>query len=179
MKRRQVIQTIVLATAGAVLLPGCFREKIKQYPLKNFRIAPSQEELLESLTQTILPKTKEFIGAQDLQAREFVLRMMDDCTSPEEQKKFAEGLKAFADGFEAKYHQSFTDSEEKQKLEWLTFLNSQEKANESAYFFLRSTKRYTVQVFTTSEAYLTKVLDYKMIPGASAERCLPIKKTNL
>ena len=44
--------------------------------------------MLAELAETIIPKTKNFIGAKDLKAHEFLLTMVDDCMAPEDQKVF-------------------------------------------------------------------------------------------
>ncbi len=71
--------------------------------------------MLAELTETIMPKTKNFIGAKDLKTHEFVLTMVDDCTSPEDQEKFTDGLKAFDKLSHDKFGQLFTGYTAKQK----------------------------------------------------------------
>ena len=95
MKRRTAIRNVVIISAGAGLLPSCMQESRSSLPLKNISITASEEKMLAELTEMIIPKTNNFIGAKDLKAHEFMLTMIDDCARPEEQKKFTDGLKAF------------------------------------------------------------------------------------
>ena len=95
MKRRTAIRNVVIISAGASLLPSCVQESSSSIPLKHISVTGSQEQMLAQLTEAIIPKTKNFVGAKDLKAHEFMLTMIDDCVSPEEQKSFTEGLKDF------------------------------------------------------------------------------------
>ena len=86
MNRRTAIRNVVIISAGASLfLPACRRTKPASR-LRHIKIDGAQEKLLEELTETILPKTNNFIGANDLKTQDFILIMANDCASPEEQK---------------------------------------------------------------------------------------------
>ena len=122
MNRRTAIRNVVIITAGAGLLPSCSNNDKRVISLKNISITGSQEQMLAELTETIIPKTKNFIGAKDLKTHEFVLTMVDDCTSPEEQKKFTDGLKAFDKLSHDKFGQLFTGYTAKQKKNCLLIL---------------------------------------------------------
>src|SRR5687767_14737893 len=118
MNRRTAIRNVVIISAGAGLLPSCMRDDKSSIPLKNISVTGSQEKMLAELTEAIIPKTKNFIGANDLKAHEFVLTMVDDCSSPEDQKKFTDGLKAFDKLSHDKFGQLFIiyTPEQKQTL---------------------------------------------------------------
>ncbi len=101
MKRRTLLRNMVIISAGTVLLPACRTDKTVA-GLKNISLKESQLEMLSQLSETILPSTPKFIGAKELKSHEFLLRMVDDCTSPEDQKKFTDGLKAFEEACDKK-----------------------------------------------------------------------------
>src|ERR1044071_1554699 len=108
MNRRTAIRHAVLLAAGAALLPSCTNsDKAASIPLKNLSLTGAQEDMLAALSETIIPKTNNFIGASDLCSHEFVLTMVDDCSSPEEQQQFSRGLKQFEEACEKKWGQSF------------------------------------------------------------------------
>ena len=108
MNRRTALRNVMIVSAGAAFLPSCLQTDKASFPLKNISLTGSQERMLAMLTETIIPKTKNFIGANDLKAHEFLLTMVDDCFHPEDQQKFTEGMKAFDKLSHDKFGQLFT-----------------------------------------------------------------------
>jgi hypothetical protein len=172
MNRRTAIRNVVIISAGVGLLPSCMQEDKSIVPLKNISITGSQEKMLSQLTEAIIPKTNNFIGAKDLKAHEFVLTMIDDCTSPEDQKKFTDGLKAFDKLSHDKFGQIFTSYTPKQKHSLLTDIENKKDIPEEVLKFYGTVKRYTVQSFTSSKEYLTDIRKYKMVPGPVFKGCV-------
>ena len=148
MKRRTAIRNVVIISAGAGLLPSCMHEGSSSIPLKNISITGSQEQMLAHLTEAIIPKTKNIIGANDLKAHQFVLTMIDDCVSPEDRKKFTEGLKDFDKLSHDKFGQVFTSFTPEQKRSLIADIESKKNISENVQNFYGTVKRYTVQSFT-------------------------------
>jgi hypothetical protein len=172
MNRRTAIRNVVIISAGAGLLPSCMRDDKSSIPLKNISVTGSQEQMLAELTETIIPKTKNFVGARELKAHEFVLTMIDDCVSPEDQKKFTEGLKAFDKISHDKFGQLFISYTPKQKHSLLADIENKKDIPEDVLKFYGTVKRYTVQSFTSSKEYMTGIKKYKMIPGPVFKGCV-------
>jgi len=175
MNRRTAIRNVVFISAGAGLLPSCMQENKNSIPLKNISVTGSQEQMLGELTESILPKTKNFIGAKDIKAHEFVLTMVDDCVSPEDQKKFTDGLKAFDKLSHDKFGQIFTSYTPRQKHSLLTDIENKKDIPEDVLKFYGTVKRYTIQSFTSSKEYMTGIRKYKMVPGYNFKGCVPVK----
>ena len=177
MKRRSAIRNVVFISAGAALLPSCLgKNKVVSIPLKNISLTGSQEDMLKALSEAIIPKTKSFIGANDLKAHEFVLTMVDDCYKPEEQKEFTEGLKSFDKLSHNKFGQIFKSFTPQQKKELLTAIESKKDIPEDVLKFYGIVKRHTVQAFTSSKEYMTDIRHYKIVPGGNFKGCTPVKK---
>lgn len=174
MNRRTAIRNVVIISAGAGLLPSCVNDDKSTIVLKNISLTHSQEKMLSALTETIIPQTNNFIGAKDLKSHEFVLTMVDDCLSPEEQKQFQDGLKAFDKLSHDKYGQLFTSYTPEQKKSLLTALESKKDIPEDALKFYQTVKRYTVQSFTSSKDYMTNIRKYKMVPGPNFKGCVKV-----
>ncbi len=174
MKRRTAIRNVVLISAGASLLPSCMQETGSSIPLKNISISGSQEQMFAQLTEIIIPKTKDFIGANDLKAHEFMLTMIDDCTSPDEQKNFTEGLKDFDKLSHDKFGQLFTSFTPEQKRSLIADIESKKDVPENVQKFYGTVKRYTIQSFTSSEKYLLDIRKYKQTPGGDFKGCVPV-----
>lgn len=174
MNRRTAIRNVIIISAGAGLLPSCLQEDKSIVFLKNISISGSQEKMLETLADAIIPKTNSFIGATDLKAHEFVLIMIDDCSSPEDQKKFTDGLKAFDKLSHDKFGQIFTGYTNEQKKSLLSDLEKNKEVPEDALNFYKTVKRYTLQSFTSSKEYMTDIKKYQMIPGPNFKGCVKV-----
>ena len=172
--RRVAIQQLLLIWAGAALLPSCLHEEEKvSIPLKLIHIEPADEQLLAELTETILPKT-DTPGARDLSAHLFALKMVDVCYTKQNQEKYIRGMKDFESWVMKKTGKSFGDGSAAEKQSLVAELDQQKSANDGISFFYQSTKRLTIQAYTTCEFYLTKIRGYKMIPG-KFQGCVPLK----
>lgn len=177
MNRRSAIRNVFIISTGAALLPACAGEDKGVIPLKNLSLTGSQERVLSALTESILPKTRSFAGAADLKAHEFLLTMMDDCTSPEEQKKFADGQKAFDELTRKKFSKLFSECSAEQKSELLKAIENKTDIPKEAAVFYNTVKGYTIQSFTSSKEYLTKIKKYQMVPGSNFKGCVPVGKS--
>ena len=172
MNRRTALRNVVIISAGAGLIPSCMQESKSSIPLKNISVSASYQDMLAELAEAIIPKTKNFIGAKELKAHEFVLTMIDDCASPEDQKKFTDGLKAFDKLSHDKHGQLFTSYTTKQKQALLTDIENKKDIPEDAMKFYGTVKRYTVQSFTSSKEYMIDIRKYKMVPGPVFKGCV-------
>jgi Gluconate 2-dehydrogenase subunit 3 len=174
MNRRTAIRNVIIITAGAGLLPSCVGDDKSSMVLKNISITGSQEKMLAALSEAIIPKTKNFIGASDLKAQEFLLTMVDDCASPGDQQKFMGGLTAFDKLSHDAFGQLFTGYTAEQKKELLQSIESKKGVPEEVLTFYATVKRYTLQSFTSSKEYLTAIRKYKIIPGSNFKGCVPV-----
>jgi len=175
MNRRTAIRNVVIISAGAGLLPSCMNNDTTVIPLKNIPVTGSQVKMLAELTEAIIPKTPAFIGAKDLKAHEFILTMVDDCSSPEDQKQFTAGLKAFDKLSHDKFGQLFTGYTAEQKRELLSDIEKGKAVDEEVVKFYKTVKRYTIQSFTSSKEYMTDIRKYNMVPGPVFKGCVPVK----
>jgi len=174
MKRRTAIRNVVIISAGASLLPSCMQESSSSIPLKHISVTGSQEQVLAHLTEAIIPKTKDFVGANDLKAHEFMLTMIDDCVSPDEQKNFTQGLEDFDKLSHDKFGKAFASFSPEQKRSLITDIESKKDIPENVQKFYATVKRYTVQSFTSSEKYLLDIRKYKQTPGGDFKGCVPV-----
>jgi Gluconate 2-dehydrogenase subunit 3 len=175
MNRRTAIRSAVIIGAGVALLPACKMTDKGSIPLKNLSITRSEQSMLEELCEAIIPKTKNFAGAKDLKSHEFLLAMIDDCTSPEEQKIFTAGLKAFDKLSHDKFGQIFTGYTAEQKKSLLSDIEKKNGVPDDVIVFYKTVKRYTVQSFTSSRQYMLEIRKYKMAPGPGFKGCVPVK----
>ena len=177
MDRRSSLKTLLIISAGSVLLPSCLQEKEKSsISLKNIKINGNDEELLSELSETIIPKTNT-PGAKDVSAHLFALMMIDDCYPPDNQDKFVKGLKEFKEINKKKFDKSFVKCTPSERTEILKSIQSEKNIPENVAFFYNAIKKLTIEAFTSSEYYLTKVHVYQLVPG-KFYGCVPVKKAS-
>ena len=172
--RRVAIQQLLLIWAGVALLPSCLHNEQKvSIPLKLIRIDPDDESMLAELAETILPKT-DTPGAKDLSAHLFALKMVDDCYSKTNQDKYIKGMKDFESYVMKKTGKSFAENDPAGRQTIVADLDQQKSSDDGMAFFYQSTKKLTIQAYTTCEYFMTKIRGYKMIPG-KFQGCVPLK----
>jgi hypothetical protein len=172
--RRVAIQQLLIIWAGAALLPSCLHNEQKvSIPLRQIHIEPEDETMLADLAETILPKT-DTPGAKDLSAHLFALKMVDDCFTKTNQEKYTRGMQAFESFVVKKTGKSFTENSVSERQAIVSDLEKQKPGADDMSFFYQSTKKLTIQAYTTCEYYLTKIRGYKMIPG-KFQGCVPLK----
>jgi hypothetical protein len=180
MERRTALKQMALLTGAAMLLPACGKnEKQVSVALKNIKISGAQEELLAELTEAIIPAT-DTPGAKELKVHQFILRMLDDCAEPEQQKDFMAGLQAFEDLSEKQLGKSFVEAGADERTNLLRELDKikQSKDNEEkkkpVHAFYSMMKDFTIRGYMSSEYVMTNQLYFKMVPGKFTG-CVEIK----
>jgi hypothetical protein len=174
LNRRSVIKQFLFVSAGMALIPSCLQDKSKPaVELKNFSISADQEALLAELAETIIPKTTS-PGAKDISAHRFALKMMDDCRSKEDQGKFLAGLVAFDKQAEKISGKSFLKQSPEERKAVLQEMEKDKESKDDAAGFYKTMKRFTIQAYSSSEFFLTKVQVYELIPGRY-HGCVPVK----
>ena len=172
--RRNAIKRLVLISAGAALLPACFHDHPKPAILtKHFQLNDDQQQQLEELTATMIPSGTT-PGARDVSAHLFVLKMLDDCFSKDDQDKFLRGLQQLDNASRQTAGAAFLKADATQREALLTALESQKLTDQDLNFFYTRTKRLTSLAYTTSQYYLTKIQVYELVPGRW-HGCVPVK----
>jgi hypothetical protein len=172
--RRVAIQQLLLIWAGVAFLPSCLHNEQKvSIPLKSIRIEPDDESMLAELAETILPKT-DTPGAKDLSAHLFALKMVDDCYTKVNQENYIQGMKDFESYVTKKTGKSFIENSPAERQAIVAELDQQKADEKGTTYFYQSTKRLTIQAYSTCEYYLTKIRGYNIIPG-KFQGCIPLK----
>jgi hypothetical protein len=174
MNRRELIRNFLLIYSAATLVPSCIHdEKKSSLALKNLQVSEEEESTLESLTETIIPQT-DSPGAKALQSHLFILMMVDECRTAKERETFTKGLDQFITFAKEKMGTDFIKATPPQKTDFLKEIEKKNNIPEDLLSFYSTTKRLTIQSFTSSEYFLTKVQVYDMVPGRW-HGCFPLK----
>jgi hypothetical protein len=176
MNRRTAIRKVAIISAGAALLPACHTADKSSLSLQHLPLTGSQEKMLAALSDTIIPSTHTFIGAKELKSHEFVLTMMDDCASPDDQKKFTNGMIAFEEVCKSKWDRAFENCTSQQRNELVKDLEQKKNVPEPVAEFYNTVKSYTLQSFVSSKEFMTDIRKYKLVPGPNYKGCVPVSK---
>lgn len=169
-----MVKQLVLATGAYLLLPACREnEHRSSLTLHNLKIEADEEALLAELAETILPKT-DTPGAKDISAHLFTLVMVDDCVKKEDQQKFMRGLKDFRKAAKTRLDKPWEETTPEQRHAFVADLDKAKKDDGDLHYFYSTVKRFTVQAYTTSQYFLTKVQVYELVPGRY-HGCVPLK----
>src|SRR4051794_13486239 len=126
LNRRSAIKQFLIVSVGITFLPACRGENKPSIALKNIEIDGDGEKLLAEMSEAIIPATNT-LGAKDLSAHLFALKMLDDCYTKEDQQKFVGGLKEFEKMAKQKTEKSFTASSPAEREAILNDLEKQKK----------------------------------------------------
>ena len=166
MNRRCAIRQLVTLTGGVLLLHSCMDDRSKgSFLLKNYTLTADQENLLAMLAETILPKTST-PGAKDVYAHQFVMKMIDDCTSVQDRERFLKGLGVFSDNARKATGTAFHQADAKGREALIQELNNRKEEEETdEKFFYKRMKNLTIRAYTSSKFYLTDVQPYELVPS--------------
>lgn len=164
LKRREAIKQLFCITAGVALIPSCMSDRSKSaILLKNMKISAEEEAMLAALCETILPKTAT-PGAKELSSHLFVLTMVDECRKKEDQEQFISGMKSFQDKCQAYKGKDFASSSPEDKKTIVESIIADKDDSTDLKYFFKTVKGLTIQSYTASEFFMTKVQVYELIP---------------
>src|SRR5690606_2779411 len=96
MDRRTALKQMFIVAGGIMIATSCdFSSKAPTIQLNPVKLNLDDEHLLAELVEAIIPQT-DSPGAKELNLHRYVVKKLDDCTSPEDQDKFMEGVKRAA-----------------------------------------------------------------------------------
>jgi len=163
MKRREAIQNIFLLSAGLALLPNCQMEE-KGPVYANVPLEKGQRTLMNLLTNAILPREGTEVTTPET-TTDFILTMLNDCTSPEDIQKYLLGMKEFQLGIKELYNTTFKKLAPEKQLELFNSLGESEKMTDVAKDFFNQTVSATRRHFRGSEYFMKNHLDFEFAPG--------------
>lgn len=172
MNRRHALRHIALISGGLALIPSCdFSKEDILAAYQNLKVTASQKALLGAISDTIIP-AGEIKGALDLEVSDFILVMVNDCFTKENQEKFSTGLNVFPDyvnQVSGKKYEALSVKEKEQLILDAAKLEGGDteegKRNAAISYFVNSTKRFTIQGYMASEYIQTEIIPYSLIPG--------------
>lgn len=169
------MKQLALLSTGALLLPSCMGDHSSTpILLHNYKLDDHQEQLVETLTATIIPSGAT-PGAKEVSAHLFTLKMLDDCYTKEDRDKYLKGMQLFDAAARAGSGHSFVKSSPAQRESLLASIEGKKLTDKDLNFFYSTTKRMTILAYSSSQYYLTKIQVYELVPGRW-HGCFPVTK---
>jgi hypothetical protein len=163
--RRDTLKQLAFISIGMAIIPSCLNDRSKSSMLlKNLSISPANEAMLAELCEIIIPKTNT-PGAKDISAHLFVLTMVDDCANKEQQQTFLKGMEDFNSLCKLTTGKTLVDCDASEKKKITEALLAIKEEDTPLKHFLGMVKGRTIQAYTSSEFFLTKVQVYELVPG--------------
>ncbi len=170
--RRDTLKQLAFISIGMAIIPSCLSDRSKSSMLlKNLSISPANEAMLAELCEIIIPKTNT-PGAKDISAHLFVLTMVDDCANKEQQQTFLKGMEDFNSLCKSTIGKALVDCDANERAKITEALLAIKEEDTPLKHFLGMVKGRTIQAYTSSEFYLTKVQVYELVPGRF-QGCVP------
>ncbi len=152
MNRRTAIKQFFIIAGGLTILSSCLNDGGASIVLNKLKISAEDEQFLGDLANILIPKS-DTPGGKDLNLHLFVIKMVDDCESPENQAKFVAGFNKLRKQLNLK------NSKETET----TLAGLKDKTDEKAFF--ETFKSRAIQGYMNSEYVMKNKVIYKLIPG--------------
>ncbi len=180
MNRRDAVKRVSFLLGGALSFSGsgAFADMLAadKESDNNFTSLQSREALIAEIADTIIPDTKGVPGAKAAGLGPFIVMMLHDCYTAENQNNFAEGLSKVEEVSQSRFGKGFTALTLKEREEIFKVFKAEAKAksgNVPSYFF-SVMYDLTCLGYFTSEIGATQALRYVHIPGRY-EACIPLQ----
>ena len=175
MNRRTAIRDLIIFAGGVTLVPSCVNHPdAASIVLNKINIDAGQEAVLGEIAATIIPQTTT-LGAKEVNAHLFVLKMVDDCYEEDVQQKFIRGLDQVESDAKKRFGKSFGKCTEKQREDILLAVENGDSASPEVSQFYEIMKARTIQGYLTSKYVLENIKKYEMIPSVQYDGYYPIK----
>jgi hypothetical protein len=91
--------------------------------------------------------------------------MIDECSNKENQDSFINGMKAFNEFNQQTIAKNFSDANQEERITVLKKILLIKDEKSPVLTFFNDLKKRTIQAYTSSEFFLSKVQVYELIPG--------------
>lgn len=163
MERRSALKGLASGVGALFVLPA-WANGWNESDLNNSSLLSDNElSVLELVCDALLPETGSYPGAKSLKVHLFVEKMIADCYDAKTQENVKKSLSWLNKQSENVFGIPFKTANGKQRLNLLESAEVSNSADLTDFFKL--IKGLSVQGYTSSEYYLTKVVGYELVPG--------------
>lgn len=176
MNRREALKNMAMASLATVVLSGCnfaSDEKVEDFFVNGkLKLDETHKKNLSRISETFLPLSDRRVELED--QGNFILKMVNDCRSPEERQQFAAGFEQYKEVM----NKSNIDIESSNSQEVVRLVQAtleDEESDEDLLFFVGTVKDLSLFNLKNSKYYMTEYLDYSLIPP-TYNPCAEIQK---
>ena len=167
MNRREALKATV-ALGGALAMSGGILaacERGQEEPATAGLLSRRQQDLAESIADTILPKTAASPGAKEAGAGAAINLLVTDCYEPPAQQRLVEGLRQLDQRAELRFHKDFADLTRAQREEMLRTISNESKQAAPDTHWFPLMRELALRSYFSSQIGMTKALRYMQVPG--------------
>lgn len=182
MDRREALRRTALLMGGVVSAPAIMGvlQGCKAKPGLAWKpefLNEDQASVVSQVAEIIIPRT-DTPGAKDAGVPSFIDQILKECYSPEDQKRFTEGLQAFNEQAKKDHGDNFADLDDEDQAAFVKKIHDEAVNADSdpdSRPFILTMKELTMLGFFTSQPGATQVLQYVAVPGAY-HGCIPLSE---
>ena len=167
MNRREALKATA-ALGGALALSGGILaacERAQEQPPTAGMLSRQQQDLAESVADTILPKTASSPGAKEAGAGAAINLLVTDCYEPPQQQLLIAGLRTLDQRAELRFHKDFADLTRAQREEMLRTISNESKQARPETNWYPLMHELALRAYFSSQIGMTKALRYMQVPG--------------
>ena len=175
MSRRDALKTGGVALGGLLVLStgvlaGCERD---HRPPTTGMLSRDQQDLVEEIADTLLPKTATSPGAKEAGAGPAINLLLTDCYEPPAQQRIVSGLRRLDERFVKRFDVAFIKLARKEREEMLRAESAEGKGAPADTHWFPLMRELSLRAYFSSEVGMTKALRYVMVPGKFVG-CVPL-----
>lgn len=173
MNRRDAIRNILLASASTIFITSCSEANVVELlGEKGLQLDSNHEDYLRKISNSFLPTAdiQDKVGSPV----EFIMRMINDCHSPEEVSTFAKGFQQYKMLMEQSQVKIKAASEEQILPIVEKVMEETEQPQEAMMFFINKVRGLSIQHLMSSEYYMTQHMDYSLVPKETFDGCAEV-----
>ncbi len=171
MNRRKLLSSLGAGMIGVAALPSW---AIAWSPNKlngvKLPLSILENEILIDIVETIIPET-DTPGAKTLEVPIFIKTMIEDVYIEKDRQRFQISLSKINNLGKSLFGNNYKESSTEQKIHLLKGLEL--SSDQDLKWFFYTTKRLTIQGYTSSEYFMMKIAKFEFAP-ARYYGCIPI-----
>lgn len=154
-----------MASLATVVLSGCnftADDSVTDF-MNNGKFHPdaAHRDYLSRISETFLPLGGRQVNLED--QGQFILKMINDCRSPQEREQFVQGFQQYKEVMEKSRLQT-ESAQPEEVLQVVERTLQNENSDEDLLYFIATVKELSLFNLKNSEQYMTGYLEYSLIP---------------
>jgi Gluconate 2-dehydrogenase subunit 3 len=151
-----------IAMLSSGVLAGCARD---ERPPTTGILSRDDQDLAESIADTILPKTAASPGAKEANAGQEINLLVTDCYEPDAQRRLVKGLGELRQRCRTAYNTEFARLPRDQRENLLRVLSVEGKKAPPDTHWFPLMRELSERAYFSSQIGMTKALRYIQVPG--------------